>query len=732
MDIALIITICGIILTALIPLTGYLLKTRRELRNYYSVIWKKSSSLKSKDILGERPYNEYYYQRKEDINLRRQIERRHNVLLIGPPLMGKSRAVFEQLKSLQKKVDVLIPRCVSMPHFLFPKDFKFWKKKTIFIDDLQYYIEKQDNYHLLFRYAKENNINIIATCHSGQQFKKVKNKMIEQSIDIDNLFGENIIEYEKITPETGSEIAGKLGIKRDKVKFNGTIGSIFMRLSEMERRFDGCSNIEKTIMHAIRMMYITGLYSDNSIYSLEWIKITAGRHELAGKDFEWMGWLKSLEGKEFIKIMRRDKIRAEDAYLEYIVKSEIHQEDVDVFNEMIVIYKDVPDALLIIGKRAYDTGCVDINIAAYMKAVIKSCGLALGKLSEDDSASRFKAFDFTGSAYWTLSRVEDISANNIKALHYYSEALKLTDKNNSPYEYARLINKIASSYSSLATMQDIEKNCEEAIRLSKEALEFFTLSDYPVEYSQSSNNLGSIYQILAGFKEPAKNLKLAVGHLQNSLIVRTPEQYPREYGHSYNNLGNTFSMLSEIEDKEANLKLALECYNNCLRVSPKEKDHLGYGLALTNLGNTYSWLAEIRDTEKNCAKAIELLEKALEVRTPDRFPMQYATVQYSLGYAYLTLAGYNKDPEICFKAIDAFEESLSIKTINVHPEHFALNQAGLGDTYIILAQAEDKSKNYEKALAAYDEALKVCREGNFPGIYTLVNSRISKAKKIFF
>ncbi len=112
--------------------------------------------------------------------------------------------------------------------------------------------------------------------------------------------------------------------------------------------------------------------------------------------------------------------------------------------------------------------------------------------------------------------------------------------------------------------------------------------------------------------------------------------------------------------------------------------------------------------------------------------MQYATVQYSLGYAYLTLADHNRNAEICFKAIDAFEEALSIKTINVHPEHFALNQTGLGDTYIILAQAEDKSKNYEKALDAYNEALKICRDGNFPGINTLVNNRISKAKKIFF
>jgi tetratricopeptide (TPR) repeat protein len=732
LDTALILTILGIIVTAFIPLTGYLLKTRRQLKNYYSLIWKSSSSLKEKDLLGERPYNEYYLERSEDALLKRNLERRNNVLLIGPPLMGKTRAVYEQLKKLREKVDVLTPRAVNMPSFLFPKYYKLGRNKLIFIDDLQYYIEKQDNYHMLFKNAKEEGISIAATCHSGQEFKKVKNKMIEQGIDIDNVFGENIIEYEKVSPETGKQIADKLGMKWDSDKFNGTIGSIFMRLSEMERRYFNCSEIEKNILISIRMMYITGLYTDNNIFSLEWIKLTAKRHELEGKDFEWTGRLRSIEGKEFIKIVRRNKIWAEDAYLEYIVKPDIAISDFDIFEEMTEVFSNEPDALLMLGERAYDIGSVDINIAIYMRIAIKAFEQAITGIKADDIQQQLKAYEYAGRSYWNLSRIEDLILNNQKALQHYNEAIKLIDKAQFPFEYARIQNRIGNSYSAFATIGDEVKNCARAIKLYKESLEYFTIISNPIEYSRVNNNLGAVYQILSQVKEPGKNLKLAIECLKNALKIRTPEKYPKEYGDTCNNLGNTYAMLSDVENKSGNLKLAIEYYDNFLRVSPKEKNPLGYSLALTNLGITYSMLAAAEDTEKNCRTALSFFEKALEIRTPDRFPVHFATVQFNIGETNLILAGLKRNSEICFKAIDAYEESLAIKTKDKFPSHYGLAKEGLGDTYIVLAGLEDKSENYERSISCYNEALSIFTEESYPGINKRILDRISKAKKIFF
>ena len=275
MDLTIILTILGIAATLIAPAAGYILKLRKEYKNYYSIIWKSSKNLKAKDLLGERPYEEFYFERNIDNLLARSLERKRNILIVGPPLSGKTRAIFNSLKQLKDPVHVLVPRSVQMTTFQFPKDFIFWKPKMIFIDDLQYYIERQDSFHLFFREAKERNIPIAATCHSGREFKKVKNKLIEQNLDLDIIFGEDIIELDKISADEGKLVAEKLGMKWDTVKFNGTIGSIFMRLSEMERRFDNCDNIEKTILRSLRNLYKSGIYEENSIFRVEWIKKAA-------------------------------------------------------------------------------------------------------------------------------------------------------------------------------------------------------------------------------------------------------------------------------------------------------------------------------------------------------------------------------------------------------------------------------------------------------------------------
>jgi len=729
-SLSIILAIIGLGLSITIPLLSYIFKKRREVRNYYSVVWRKSSKLRHKDILGERPYNQYYFERSEDRRLKNLVEGKNNVLIVGPPLMGKSRLVFEQLKKLRKSVDVLVPRPVNMPNLVFPSHFRVWRDRLIFIDDLQFFVEKQDNYHLIFNHAKENGISIITTCHSGQQFRKVKNKMIEQGIDIDNLFRDNIIELPRVNPEIGKSIAEKLGMKWDNVKFNGTIGSIFMRLSEMERRFDKCSNIEKTILLSIRKMYITGLYSNNNVFDLDLLKIACTSHELEGKEFEWTGWLKSLEGMEFIKIVRRNKIWAEDAYLEYIVKPEIQTTDVEVFGEMVEIYSGVPDALMTIAERAYDIGNVDLNVADYMQCVIKSGEHVLKNNIPPEV--EFKAYRNMGIAHWKLSKVEDVVENNFKALECYRNALKLIEKGSSRHEYSNIMNMMGNSLSDIAIIQEKEKNLTEAIIRYKESLEFFTAEAYPIKYSIVCNNIGGVYTILAQVKEPLQNTKLAIEWLKNALRLRSREEAPKEYGSTQNNLGNAFVFLSDYENKIENIKLAIECYSNFLKVNPKEKRALTYSLALTSLGSTYCMLAELEEPELNAQKAFDALNKALEVRTPERFPLQYSSVQYEIGLTHLFLAKLHNSNEECINAIDAFEDALKYRSFEKFPEHFALIHLGLGNAYARLAESEDKSENYRKALISYDNALRFFTEETHPLIYSEIQDKISQAKKIFF
>jgi len=733
MDLTVLLTILGIIATIAAPAAGYILKLRKEYKNYYSVIWKSSKKLKAKDLLGERPVGDYYYTRNFDNQVYRTLERKRNLLIVAPPLSGKTRAVFNALKQLKVPVNVLVPRSVPMPSFLFPKDFLFWKPKRIFIDDLQYYIERQDSFHLLFREAKERGIPIAATCHSGREFKKVKNKMIEQNLDLDIIFGEDIIELEKITAEEGKLVSEKLGMKWDTVKFNGTIGSIFMRLSEMERRFDNCDNIEKTILRSLRYLYKSGIYEENSTFRLEWIKKAATLFELEGRDFEWTGWLKNLEDKEFTKIARRNKIWAEDAYLEFVVKPEVELQQTDIFESMSQVFDDNAEVLQMIGERAYDIGIVDTQIGDYMKIAIGAFEKVLTLIDKELQHSEYiKAQNYLGQSYWSLSKVKDTLVNCARSIEYFNEILKTISIETHPVEYARIKNRVGNTYTAFAEVESREENCSIAINAYHEALKVFNERDFPQEYARAHNNLGGAYLILAEAKENTENYKRAITSFLKALQVINVNEYPKLYTLTKNNIANTFARLSDIEEPENNLQKAIDAYNDVLSLQSKEKTPLQYGLTKNNIGNAYSLLALIKDKKQNLEKAISAFEEALEVRNPEQVPIQFANTMFNLGDVYLVKSEYDNSPDALYKAIDAFEESIRIRTVDKYPIQYAEVKTGLGKAYIRLAEFEDKTENYHRAIASFDEALTTFTKEDHPVNYELIQDEITKAKKIFF
>lgn len=732
MDITLILSAIGLGLSILLPLLAFY-KKRKELGNYYSLIWKNSKRLKAKDLLGERPYMDFYLDRDIDNSIFRAIERRRNFLIVGPPLSGKTRAVFNSLKKFKRSVLILVPRSVSMPVFSIPAGYRFWKKKLIFVDDLQYYIEKQDNFHLLFREAKKRNIPVIAACHSGREFKKVKNKLVEQNLDIDTIFGDDFVELQKITGQQGKNVAESLGIEWDNVKFNGTVGSIFMRLSEMERRFENSDNIEKTILRSLRNLYLCGIYDDNSIFRIEWVKKTAQGFELDGRDFEWSGWLRSLEDKEFIRVLRKNKLWAEDAYLSYVVKSEVEVTQFELFEDMNAVFENDTEVLQMAGERAFDIGIVDVNVAEYMKTAISAFERILELLRDTpESAEYIKAQNYLGHAYWSLAKVQDTMENCRKSISCFNETLKHITIESNPHEYALIKNRIGNTYTAYAEVENKEENCLTAISAYHEALKVFKISANPQEYARAQNNLGGAYLILAEVRDSRENYKKAVSAFNEALKVRTAAEYPKYFALTKNNIGNTYARLADIEGPEENLKKAIEAYEDILKIHSKDKSPLQYGLTMNNIGNAYALLAVIKDKKENCEKAIDAFERSLEVRRPDQLPVQYANTMFNLGDAYLVQSEINDDPAIIDKAVNSFEEALILRPKEKYPYQHSEVKFGLGRAYIKLAAIEDKTENYHKGIRALDEALSFFTEEAYPKFHELISQEIIKAKKIFF
>jgi len=772
----------AIVIGILIALIIYFYQRHKDkevkLKKYYDFIWKKSSFIKPADLLQNRPFKEYYRRRKEDDLIEDKLHKRQNILIKGPPLSGKSRAVYQALVKLRNPCNVIKPRCtdINPEDFVLPGCLLSKRPRIMIIDDLQRFVEQRNFEHLL-QISEENGISILATCRSEADYEKIANKMQSLNIDLQTIFStENIIELGKVSENIGKEVALKTGITWRDVKFDGNIGSVFMRLGEMQRRFnEECGDIEKNILLALRQLYICGVYEGRQVFPLKWIQIVTGKKGLKGEEFEWIGWLNKLKSHEFIAITGHDRVCAEEVYLEDVVKPQALIPDLTLFIEMIPAFAGEPEALVRLGIRAWDVGSVSIEKANYMKIAIEAFENALISYHEKNSSIDYAAAQNNlGNAYRTLGEVEQKALNckmAIKAfqealkvytidafpLHYtmtqnnlgiayrtlgeveqkalnckmgikaYEEALKVRTIDAFPLHYATTQNNLGNAYRTLGEVEQKALNCKIAIKAFQEALKVYTIDAFPLHYTMTQNNLGTAYGTLGEVEQKALNCKMAIKAFQEALQVYTIDAFPMDYAMTQNNLGNAYRTLGEVEQKALNCKMAIKAFQEALQVYTIDAFPMHYALTQNNLGNAYHILGEVEQKAQNSKMAIKAYEEALKVRTIAAFPMQYAMTQNNLGNAYDTLGEVEQKALNCKMAIKAYEEALKVYTIDAFPMDYAKTQNNLGTAYGTLGEVEQKALNCKMAIKAYEEALKVFSEKEFPETYTVVSSNLRKA-----
>ena len=494
-----VIAILTLLLAVGAPLTGFLYWRRKRLKSHFKLIWKKSSSLKHGHLLETRPYHPYYYQRDEDGLIRRSLSAGCNVLILGPPLSGKSRAAYEALTNLNKPCDVLIARNadINLEKFIFPKHFKFWRPKILAIDDLHRFVELQ-NFEHLFRVAAENGTAVIATCRSGFECDKAKKKMAERGMDFETIFGENAVELGKVSEEVAKGVARETKRPWGQVKFDGTVGSVFMRLTEMETRFNECDTRPKTILRMLRNLYICGVYQENQVFPLEWVKTAGKKVGLEGKDYEWTGWVESLAKKDLL-ILEKDSVRVEETYLEHVVKPEAEVSDLELFESMLSSLSGVADALFKLGNRAYSVGAVHLDLAKYMKLAIRAYEEALKVYTLDRFPMQYGITQNNlGTAYGTMSEVEAKAENCKRAIEAYQEALKVRSLDRFPMQYANTQNNLGTAYWTLAEIEAKGENCKRAIAAYEKALKVYTEKEFPQLHQLVRSNLENLLHFCEG------------------------------------------------------------------------------------------------------------------------------------------------------------------------------------------------------------------------------------------
>jgi tetratricopeptide (TPR) repeat protein len=738
MDTGIILGIIGIFLAIAVPLAAFIYRRRKLLNSIYDVKWRSTTKLKPKEVMGERGspktgFRDYYSSRPEDERILAKIESRENVLIVGPPLAGKTRAAYQAFKRLNKPHDVIIPRCddIILDTFLVPRNWKFWRPRIVFLDDIHKFVEK-NGFERLLRAFLDSDTIIVATCRSGIEYKKIEAKIGGGDIDPALIFGGSGIELKTIAEEEGKRIADAVNIPWADVKFNfnGTVGSIFLPLREMEIRFDQCEREEKTILRAIKQLFDSGIYKAKQFFPHDWIKIVCKKkYGLEGEEYDWKNWRERLKEKEFVKL-EADGLWVEEVYLEGIVKLETKQTKLKVLEEMRSVFSDVPEAIFLLGNKAWDIGTVELEKAEFMKMAIEAYEEALKVYTRDRYPMQYGTTQNNlGNTYKTLAEVEAKAENSKRAIEAHEKAMEVYTRDRYPMQYGTTQNNLGNAYSTLAEVEAKAENSKRAIEAYEKALEVYTRDRYPMDYGMTQNNLGNAYSTLAEVEAKAENCKRAIEAYEEALKIYTRDRSPMQYGTTQNNLGNAYPTLAEVEAKAENCKRAIEACEKALKVYTRNRFPMDYGMTQNNLGNAYQTLAEVESKAENCKRAIEAYEKALEVRTRDRFPMDYGMTQNNLGAAYKTLAGVEAKAENCKRAIEAYEEALEVRTRDRYPMDYGMTQNNLGNAYQTLAEVEAKAENSKRAIEAYEKALEVRTRDRYPMQYGTTQNNLGAAYK---
>ena len=183
-----IIAAASLIGVALLTLVGYLYKNRRKKRSekktLYKVVLKKSSDLQPEEVMGELRgshkggFRDYCLDRDEINQIKKRIAAGKDVLVIGDPLAGKSRAVYEALKHAENPPAVTIPRIVDVNpnEFKVPQHLSGTRKGVLLVDDIDKYVSKQ-HFELLLQQYIDNGYLIVATCRKGPELGRAKSAL---------------------------------------------------------------------------------------------------------------------------------------------------------------------------------------------------------------------------------------------------------------------------------------------------------------------------------------------------------------------------------------------------------------------------------------------------------------------------------------------------------------------------------------------------------------------------
>lgn len=473
--------------------------------------WITGARLEPKEMLNNRPYSKYR-PREEDEILRSMLLEEKSILIRGDALAGKTRTAFEVLKSMGYLIDVIIllPEDIDSGTYPFADNYGM-NIEIVILDDLDRFVE-MSNFEKMIEMIKAKHFLIVATCQSGEKFELVSKK-----IDTCTIFDKNIVDLQPIPKDEAQRIAEREGIKWEDIDFDGSIGSVFMRLYEMRRRSDALEDREKEILQIIKKLYMCGIYEGNHLFPYTLIE-TVYMNDHPDNELDWVRVLGPLKSSGLIFIPEEKKIHAEEIYLEKVVKFNEPSSKLLVLKEMLDIFSHDCTVLIAIGNKAASYSFTRVQKTEYAKVVVRA----------------------------------------------YEKALKLMSANDLSMQYAMVQHSLGIAYRNLASMEDRKHNLERAIGAHEEALKVYTSEKFPMDHAMTWDNIGLAFSDLATLEERRTNLKKAIDAYEAEIKVETLKEFPMQYAMAQKHLGEAYTCMADMEEMGINLEKAARSYGEAL------------------------------------------------------------------------------------------------------------------------------------------------------------------------
>ncbi len=701
----------------------------------YSVIWESSADLTSNEVLGRERglpkggFREFYYSRDEDIKLDEILKKNFNlevkekskhIMVIGPPLSGKSRIIYEWFKK-EKNIDILIPRKeLSDISFNLPHNSKVTNKKILYLDDINLYIKNKDFIPYFESIISLNDITILSTCRSGYEFENTTNLLLkEHQIDIENIF--DFIKIEKIDTKLAKEIADKLNIDWKDIEFNGTIGSIILRLNEMRRRFNQeLGMLSKTLLEILKYLYLTGLFIFTELYQITIIKqvSTLDQFEINFKSYELDKCIEELEKWEFVSRYDKGFLLIDSVYFESIIAPEMKIYIFD-YKKLIELFNDDISILNLIALRLENISNYDLeNKVNLLKEAISIYSTILNKVSKTKNRDYIESINKElGDIYFKLAKLIDTKENCKKSIDFYKKTLDFYSVDDYPHFYAMINFSLSNTYELLGTIEDYKENINKSIDYAKIAINIFKNVSNLYSYSLANIKLGNSYSLFAEvfYENVLDNYKLSIKAFEKALDYFNKEDFPEKYALICYSLGSVYSILTEIKDTEENFEKSRDYYLESIKIRTKETHPSEYSSTHYNLGilyNRYSQIGPISISKKTQAyvlkKAIKYFKESLKFRKKSSLPLAYAKTMVNISSTYFALSDKENQIENLEKSISHAKEAMEIYEKNDYPLQFALTNNNLANGYSSLAEMGlEPIKNLNLAIQIYEEILTI-------------------------